>query len=375
MLRSLLASPRTMIVLAAALVLVGLSSATHAAPNAKELEKTVQGGIAFLAKSQAQDGSFTPQIGPGVTALVTTAILRHGRTPSDPVVAKGLKYLEGFVQPSGGIHDPKSRLKTYETCLAMLCFKEANKDGRYDKLLKNANAYVKGLQKDADDGKSKSDVDYGGAGYGGEGRPDLSNTHFLVEALRDTGTPADDAAIQRALVFISRCQNLETEHNATAFAAKVNDGGFYYSPSGEGSSPAGKADNGGLRSYGAMTYAGLKSMIFAGVGPDDPRVKAAVQWVKDNYDLKSNPGLGQAGIYYYFQLFAKALDAIGDDNLTDAKGNKHDWRAELVTELAGRQQENGSWINTDKRWLEADPNLSTGFALLALSYCRPEKAK
>ena len=30
-----------------------------------------------------------------------------------------------------------------------------------------------------------------------------------------------------------------------------------------------------LRSYGSMTYAGLKSMIFAGVGPDDPRVKAA----------------------------------------------------------------------------------------------------
>jgi len=31
-------------------------------------------------------------------------------------------------------------------------------------------------------------------------------------------------------MFVSRCQNLETEHNTTKFAAKVNDGGFYYTP-------------------------------------------------------------------------------------------------------------------------------------------------
>ena len=36
--------------------------------------------------------------------------------------------------------------------------------------------------------------------------------------------------MQRALVFVSRCQNLETEHNTTPFAAKNPDGGFYYTP-------------------------------------------------------------------------------------------------------------------------------------------------
>jgi squalene-hopene/tetraprenyl-beta-curcumene cyclase len=116
-------------------------------------------------------------------------------------------------------------------------------------------------------------------------------------------------------------------------------------------------------------------MVFAGVGPDDPRVKAAVAWARKHYTLAENPGLGEAGLYYYYHLFAKALDAIGEDEFVDADGVRHDWRQELITELGRRQQSDGSWINTDSRWLEGDPNLCTGFALLALSYCRPKETR
>lgn len=344
-----------------------------AEPNAASYEKMVDGAVEFLRqKGQAEDGSFSKQVGPGVTALVTTSILRHGRTVRDPLVAKALEYLEGFVQEDGGIYAPKSRLPNYETCLAIICFQEANADGRYDKLLERADAYVKGLQRDNDGGKDESDVAYGGAGYGKEGRPDLSNTHFLIEALRAAGNGPQDEAVQKALVFVSRCQNLETEHNTTKYAALVNDGGFYYTPAVDKADPDNATANGGLRSYGAMTYAGLKSMIFAGVGPDDPRVKAACDWVRKHYDLETNPGMGQAGLYYYYHTFAKALDALGKDEIIDDEGQKHAWRQELIAALAERQQPDGSWRNADRRWLETDPNLCTGFALLALSYCKPE---
>ena len=67
-------------------------------------------------------------------------------------------------------------------------------------------------------------------------------------------------------------------------------------------------------------------MIFAGVSPDDPRVKAAYKWIQQNYDLDSNPGMGTAGLYYYYHLFAKSLDAIGADEIKDAAGKSHDWR-------------------------------------------------
>jgi squalene-hopene/tetraprenyl-beta-curcumene cyclase len=361
---------RTLIALAAMLALT--PSLRAAEPASANYQKMVDRGIDYLRQpGQAEDGSFSKRVGPGVTALVTTAVLRHGRTVRDPLVARSLEYLEDFVQEDGGIYAPKSRLPNYETCLAIVCFKEANADGRYDKLLQRADAYVKGLQRDSDEGKDKSDVAYGGAGYGKEGRPDLSNTHFFIEALRAAGSGPEDEAMQKALIFVSRCQNLESEHNTTKYAALVNDGGFYYTPAVDKADPAGETPNGGLRSYGAMTYAGLKSMIFAGVGPDDPRVKAAYDWVRKHYDLGANPGMGQSGLYYYYHTFAKALDALGKDEIVDADGQKHAWRDELIAALAERQQEDGSWRNTDRRWLETDPNLCTGFALLALSYCKP----
>lgn len=343
----------------------------QAAGDSRKYEQMVTRAIGFLAtKGQASDGSYNAAAGPGVTALVTAAILRHGRSPSDPLVAKSLKYLESFVGDDGGIHAKDSFYKNYETCLAILCFTEANKSGKYDTLLKKADAFVKGSQWDEGESKDKSDTFYGGAGYGKSKRPDLSNTTFLVDALKATGNDENSEAIQRALIFVSRCQNLETEHNTTPHAAKVNDGGFYYTPAGGGSSQAGTTENGGLRSYASMTYAGLKSMIYAGVKEDDPRVKAAVTWLKKNYDLKSNPGMGDAGLYYYYQTFAKALAAMGHDKFVDDKGVAHDWRQELIAELAARQNEDGSWSNSNSRWLEGDASLCTAYSLLALSYCK-----
>jgi squalene-hopene/tetraprenyl-beta-curcumene cyclase len=100
-------------------------------------------------------------------------------------------------------------------------------------------------------------------------------------------------------------------------------------------------------------------------------VKAAVAWIRKHYDVKSNPGQGDAGLYYYYHTFAKALDVLGEDRIEDAAGVKHDWRRELTEELARRQQADGSWVNTNTRWGEGDANLATSFAVLALSYCRP----
>jgi squalene-hopene/tetraprenyl-beta-curcumene cyclase len=302
---------------------------------------------------------------------VTTAILRHGRSANDSLVAKSLKYLEGFVQKDGGVYPPNSTYKNYETCLAIMCFAEANQDGRYDKLLNNADKFVKGLQWDGEEGHDESSFSYGGAGYGRHKRPDLSNTNFLLEALKAAGNGADDEAVQKALVFVSRCQNLETEHNTSPFAAKVQDGGFYYTVAAGGSSQAGANADGGLRSYGSMTYAGLKSMIFAGVDREDPRAKAAIEWLGKNYDLESNPGMGDSGLYYYYHTFSKALAALDADTFEDANGVKHDWRAELTAELLSRQRKDGSWLNSNERWMEGDPNLVTAYALISLSYCRP----
>jgi squalene-hopene/tetraprenyl-beta-curcumene cyclase len=241
-------------------------------------------------------------------------------------------------------------------------------------LIKDADQFVKSIQWGADGGIDASAINYGGAGYGrSKTRPDLSNTSFLLDALEAAGDESNDPAVQRALVFVSKCQNLKTKYNPMPFADKVNDGGFYYTCADGGTSVAGKSDDGGLRSYGSMTYAGLKSMIFAGLTPNDERVKAAVDWIKKHYDLTSNPGMpeGQAGLYYAYNSFSKALGALGKDTFTDDQGVEHAWKVELLTELAKRQKEDGSWVNSSGRFQENDPKLVTGYVLMVLGRIKP----
>ncbi|QEG00648.1 hypothetical protein Mal15_47190 [Stieleria maiorica] len=355
-------------------------AADDEAPQTPAVSKTelqrreiVDKGLAFLAKQgQSDAGTFSDRVGPGVTALAITSALRNGRTVDDPMVAQGLKALQGYVKPDGGIYG-NGRLKNYETCVAMLCFSEANKSGKYNDTLKRAKDFVTGIQY-GEGQRDPSDPWYGGVGYGGPGRPDLSNTAYMIEALRAAETAPNDPAIQRALTFVSRCQNLNSKYNDTDFAAKVDDGGFYYEIPTTKIDPSTSEErytpNGGLRSYGSMGYTGLKSMIFAGLTPKDPRVKAALQWIRDHYDVESNPGMGSAGLYYYYHTFAAALNAAGIQTINDADGTQHDWKADLIAELAERQNDDGSWSNSNQRWFENDKNLATSFALMALAYCK-----
>jgi squalene-hopene/tetraprenyl-beta-curcumene cyclase len=130
-----------------------------------------------------------------------------------------------------------------------------------------------------------------------------------------------------------------------------------------------------VRSYGAMTYAGLKSMIYAGLTKDDPRVKAAWKWISNTYSVDVNPGfltndpkngdMSRYGLYYYYHTMARALNMYDEPIITDAKGVKHDWRVELADKIASLQKPDGSWEG-QKRWMEDNSILATSFATLAL---------
>jgi hypothetical protein len=338
------------------------------AQEGKDRQAVIDKGVAFLKKSQSDDGSWSSKrAGPGITALVVAAMVRNGVSPDDPAVAKAMAYLESKVQKDGGIYDKV--LANYTTSVALMALTECNKDGKYTTVIANATKFLKDLQT----AKDEADAKFGGVGYDGKSRPDLSNTQFFIDGLIAAGVPKDDPAIQRALKFISRCQNLPGEQNDQPFAKKASDddkGGFTYTPLDADDSPH-KTPDGGLRSLGGMTYAGLKSFLYAGVTKDDPRVKAAIAWIRKHYTLDENPGMKQAGLYYYYHTFAKAMTALGETAFEDASGKKHDWKQELFEALQKRQRPDGSWINAgDKTFGEADPNLATAFAILSLSYTK-----
>jgi squalene-hopene/tetraprenyl-beta-curcumene cyclase len=348
-------------------------SACRADVDQQQVDASIQKGVQFLKTTQADDGSWTSPSSLGITALVTHALLVSDVPVTDSAVQRGLKRVEQAIRPDGGIYTEKSTHKNYETAIAVLALQSANGDGRYEDAIQKGVKFLKHQQWDEEEVGDRSKVNYGGAGYGSKSRPDLSNTAFFLDALKAAGVSSSDPAVQKALVFVSRCQNLKSEHNQTEFAALVNDGGFYYTPAAGGSSMAGQTPDGGLRSYGSMTYAGLKSMIYAGLTPEDPRVHAAESWIRKFYTFDENPGMGQQGLYYYYQTMAKALEVTGTDKFTDEAGTAHDWRAELVSNILKRQSENGSWVNSTPRWLEGDPNLVTAYCLLALEHSRQAK--
>src|SRR5262245_42844415 len=189
-------------------------------PDPKEVKAVMNKAIDYLKSAQNKDGSFAPKLGgPGVSCLVVAGLVRHSVSAEEPMVAKALKYIESMAKKNGGIYD--KGLANYTTSVAVMALQEANTKGQYDKILKDAVAFLKKVQH-LEPESSGEKVEYGGFGYDEGSPPDASNTNYTVEALLAAGIPKDDPAIQKALKFLSRCQNLPKEFNDQPFAKKAS---------------------------------------------------------------------------------------------------------------------------------------------------------
>jgi squalene-hopene/tetraprenyl-beta-curcumene cyclase len=380
--RILIAVPALMLCLLALLVPESPAEEKKDEGTTKEWDRVVDKAIAYLRSTQGEDGSWSGKVNPGITGIVLTGLLETRKVNAkDPTVEKGLKFVEGLINPTAGHiagKDPKMGLQNYVTCVNVMALVAADRDS-YKAAIGNATKFLKKLQWDEGEEKTKESDFYGGAGYDSSSRPDLSNTQFFIDALVAAGVPKNDPALEKALIFVSRCQNFKSEKNDQPWAGKIDDGSFIYSAAKGGATKVQDKPNqdGGLPGYGSMTYAGIKSMIYCGVGKEDDRIKKAWEWIQKNYSVDRNPGMpgirAEWGLYYYYHTMAKCLDVMGVDEVVDAKGNKHDWRADITAALAKRQKSDGSFLNEKERWMEGDPNMVTGYALMALGHCRPKK--
>lgn len=340
----------------------------------EETARALDRGLKFLAAAQQPDGGWKGHAGadPAVTALAAKCFFQAPRYgPRHPVARRAVRFLLSHTQPDGGIYIPDRGLRNYYTSVCLMAL-SATRDPANAETIARAQAFLKKGQWDAEESIDPKHEWYGGAGYGKHKRPDLSNTQMMLEALRQSGLPEDDPVYRKALVFVSRCQ-MSAETNDRPFARGAADGGFVYTPVNGGESKAGTVTRDGktvLRSYGSMTYAGFKSLLYAGLTRDDPRVRAAYDWIRSHYTLDANPNMpgrqSREGLYYYYHAMARALDAWGEETLTDGRGGRHAWRRELCLKLVALQREDGSWVNSADRWYEGNPYLVTAYALLAI---------
>jgi squalene-hopene/tetraprenyl-beta-curcumene cyclase len=341
-----------------------------------ELQRAIDRGIEWLREQQEEEGFWSTREHPAITGLAVMAFQGNpgGVEEDGERLEKAYRFLLRNAQTDGGIY--RRGLQNYNTAVSLMALLAAN-DPKYNQVILDARNFIVGLQSDfGEPGQIDSPFD-GGVGYGGTyPHSDMSNTLMALEALYYSRHLVEDAPEgegrelnwQAVLHFIQSCQNLP-EYNQQPWASDdpENKGGFVYFP---GHSMAGEMElesgRVALRSYGSISYAGLLSYIYADLKQDDPRVQAVMDWLRRNYTLEENPGMGAQGLFYYFHTMGKALNAHGTGALVLPDGTEINWREDLALKLINLQQADGSWVNENGRWWEKDPALVTSYALITL---------
>jgi len=354
-------------------------AASPALPDAlqKEARVAIDKGLAWLVANQKEGGFWSDERNPAMTALPVWAISAAGVTTYSSQVDRAVAYILSKAQPDGGIYVPDPRrggagLGNYNTSLCMMGL---HATGRKDviRVIQKARDYTASTQLVGDDHHA------GGFGYdkGGRRHTDLNNTGMAIDAMRRTQDVEDlrpsgerraDLNWDAALKYVENMQRKEGE----------DKGGFLYTQSFEpGGIPAPKKGQDGagaastrpqLRAYGSITYVGLLAMIHSKLTRDDPRVRSAVDYCTKHWTLDENPGQGEQGIFFYYNILTRALSAAGIDEIPQVAGGNLAWREELVRKIISLQRPDGSWINDNNRWWENDPVLVTSYSLLALEF-------
>src|SRR5690349_1338848 len=188
--------PFASLLLVSSLVMAQQDPAQNSAARAQAM---IDKGLNYLKTQQQPDGGWqkVPQEPPGITALVLRAFVSDKQyTLKDPFVKKGYDKLLSYQKPDGGIF--QDMLANYNTAIAASALAAADDPSINDNLQK-AVAWMKKTQwvegatgPKGEQVGDKSSTWYGGFGYNRHSRPDLSNSHFAIEALHDAGLKPGD---------------------------------------------------------------------------------------------------------------------------------------------------------------------------------------
>lgn len=223
--------------------------------------------------------------------------------------------------------------------------------GRLKRNMPEWVAYLRGQQFTEENGWTRDDPAYGAWGMGGErrrppepGHVDLAMTRYVIEGLAAAGVTWSDPVMQKAVIYLKRCQN--------------PDGGFYFSTVNLDTNKAGEAD-GKYRSYGTTTCDGLIAMRLACRPLDDRNMDfvRAEAWLKKNHLEERAPGFDleparmgwSDGLrFYYAAAVTRAMPSLS---------------VQLPV-----QNDDGSFANKSNLVKEDDPLIATAFALRVLCH-------
>ena len=208
--------------------------------------------------------------GQSLTPFVLDALLDLPERP--PGVQRAAKFIRGHTNA-----DPVD-YPNYSAGLAVRALIRAGERG-----CEPIVAELRAQQFTEENGWKRGDAPYGAWGMGGDrrtppepGHVDLAMTRYVLEGLAAAGVKPPDPALERALVYLDRCQN--------------PDGGFFFSTVEAAINKAGEAD-GQFVSYGSTTADGVLALRAAGVRDEDPTHRARETMVAGPSSVRSRAGL------------------------------------------------------------------------------------
>ena len=296
-----------------------------------EMTRSVERGLAYLASSQNEDGSFgRGRYGRhvGIASLAALAFMADGNLPGrgryGEQVTRALEFVLANKSESGLLAAESTTGPMYGHGFATLFLGEIYgmnpNDSRVRDALVRAIDLILNSQND-EGGWRYNPVPYDA---------DVSVTICQVMAMRsarNAGIKIPKDTIDRAVRYVRDCQNA--------------DGGFRY-----------------MRQPGSSAWpraaAGVASLFYAGVYEDDS-IERGLEYLSSNSMIANTGGPQIQAHYFYGQYYAtQAMYLAGGDRWEQ-------WWSRVRDELIAMQSDDGSWIDH-----QAGESYATAMALIVL---------
>lgn len=371
----------------------------------KAVAQAIDRGVDWLKKQQQPSGDFGESKGPtygpgkaypnkpGITAFALLALLKSDVPHNDPVITKGLSFLQDYVGQRGNL------ISNYDRGVILMALEAFHEAGAGELLRKKGQktaervgdfkeprytpspqiqAFIQNLVRPLQEEQTKPGGWRYGRGFGLVGsEEDISCTQIVLLGLKSATrmkATVDPMSFRKAMDFVLRSQEKDGPKVERPADYVPGDRGTYASLGSDrargwayiktGSKPDEE------KVCGSMTCAGIGSLLIAksilgkslgkkGGDEVDQSVFDGFAWLTTHWSVSDNPGQGTPRHFYHLY----GIERVGTLGLFE-KISGHSWYREGAEVLVSAQKADGSWDNRDE--IVPTNTLDTCYALLFL---------
>lgn len=327
----------------------------------ERVDRALERGMKRLRAMQADDGSFEPEERKEVCRVALTSMALWALGEPEPLgldaarARKAAAFLLAKQTESGGIYEPSNGLPVYTSGVAARALRTLGNVDGWPELGAARSKVELFVYRSA---APESFVDTEAHAAVGPSRARVEAQRLLSEG------KVSDAATRKALEFLARCDVDLSRSPARLRQPQEQRAAF---------------------EIGAFDYEDLLPMVYLELTPEQQIVLRARKALESRYTPNKNPDLtarygeqgfleGKQGKFYYWLNVARTMTTMSEPVLVTADGVRHDWASEIAAQLVGAQRGDGAWINSEARWWEGEPGITTAYAVLALKLCRRQLA-